>query len=80
MKNRFMTKIFAIIFFILASTKLYAATATCLAGECDIFMSIHYEWVVTNCMQSLYFEEVETSFMYFEIVDSGQRCTVFDSR
>tara|TARA_B100000989_G_C19465110_1_gene437908 strand:+ start:856 stop:1098 length:243 start_codon:yes stop_codon:yes gene_type:complete len=80
MKNHLMTKIFTIIFFILASTNLYAATATCLAGECDIFMSIHYEWVETNCMQSLFFEEVETSFMYFEIVETGQRCTVWDSR
>ena len=75
-----MKKILAIIFFILVSTNLYAAVATCIVGECDIFMSLHYEWVETNCMQSLFMEEVETSFMYFEIVDTGQRCAVLDAR
>ena len=80
MKKYLTTKISAIICIILVSTNLKAATAVCSAGECDIFMSIHYEWVETNCMQSLYFEEIETSFMYFEIVETGQRCTVWDSR
>ena len=47
-----MTKIFAIIFFILISTNLYAAKATCMGGECEIFLSLHYEWVETNCMQT----------------------------
>ena len=80
MKKYLKIKIFAIIFFIQVSTNLYAATATCISGECDIYMSLHYEWVETNCMQSLFMEEVETSFMYFEIVDTGQSCIVLDSR
>ena len=80
MKNRFMTKIFAIIFFILISTNLYAAKATCMGGECEIFLSLHYEWVETNCIQTFFMKEVKTSFMYFDIVETGQRCTVWDSR
>ena len=75
-----MIKIFAIIFYILASKNLYAAMATCMGGECEMMLSIHYEWVETNCLQTLIMEEVETSFMYFEIVDTGQRCAVLDAR
>ena len=75
-----MIKICAVIFFVLASTNLYAATATCMGGECDIFLSLHYEWVETNCMQTLFMAEVETSFIYFDIVETGQRCRVWDSR
>jgi len=80
MKRHLMIKIFAIIFYILASKNLYAAMATCMGGECEMMLSIHYEWVETNCMQTLIMEEVETSFMYFTIVDTGQQCTVWDSR
>ena len=75
-----MIKICAVIFFVLTSTNLYAATATCMGGECDIFLSLHYEWVETNCMQTLFMAEVETSFIYFDIVETGQRCRVWDSR
>ena len=57
-----------------------SAKATCLAGECDILFSLHYEWVETNCFFSMFNEEVETSFLYFIVEDTGRKCLVFDSR
>ena len=75
-ERHLMTKIFAIIFYILASTNLYATMATCIGVECEMMLSIHYEWVETNCLQTLIMEEVETSFMYFTIVDTGQVCSL----
>ena len=57
-----------------------AARATCIGGECDIMFSLHYEWVETNCFFSMFNEEVETSFLYFIVVDTDQKCLVFDSR
>ena len=57
-----------------------SAKATCLGGECDILFSFHYEWVETNCFFSMFNEEVETSFLYFIVEDTGRKCLVFDSR
>ena len=57
-----------------------AAMATCVGGECDIVLSLHYEWVQTNCFQTLIMEEVETDFLSFTIVDTGEECMVFDLR
>jgi len=57
-----------------------SAKATCFGGECDILFSFHYEWVETNCFFSMFNEEVETSFLYFIVEDTGRKCLVFDSR
>ena len=69
-----------IIFSLLFGDSVDAATATCMSGECDFFLSLHYEWAETNCYQTLFMEEVETNFMSFTIVETGEQCTVWDSR
>ena len=57
-----------------------AARATCFGGECEFILSLHYEWAETSCYQSMVMEEVETSFLYFTVVDTGEECRVWDSR
>ena len=62
-----------------------AATATCYAGECDIYRSVHYGWAQTNCFFPIVNEEIETMPTYFTIVDDlslskGETCFVFESR
>ena len=57
-----------------------AASATCIGGECEFFLSLHYEWAQTNCFQSMFMEEVETDFLSFTIVETGESCLIFDSR
>ena len=56
------------------------AKATCMGGECEFILSIHYEWAETDCYQTMIMEEVETSFLYFTVVDTGQECRIWDSR
>ena len=57
-----------------------AARATCYGGECEFILSLHYEWAETSCYQSMFNEEVDTSFLYFTIVATGEECRVWDSR
>ena len=57
-----------------------SAKATCMGGECEFILSIHYEWAETDCYQTMIMEEVETSFLYFTVVDTGQECRIWDSR
>ena len=57
-----------------------AAKATCMGGECEFMLSLHYEWAETNCFQTLFMEEVRTDFLSFVIVETGETCLVFDSR
>ena len=63
----------------LTITKVNAATANCSGGECEFDFSHHYKYAKTNCLQSLSFEEVETSFMFFMILKTGQECEVLES-
>ena len=67
----------SIIFLII--TKVNAATANCSGGECEFDYSHHYKYAKTNCFQNLRFEEVETAFMYFTILKTGQECKVLES-
>ena len=62
------------------SGNAYAAMASCISGQCDIILSIHYEWVQTNCFQTLLMEEVETEILSFTIKETGEECSVFASR
>ena len=54
--------------------------ATCFGGECEFMLGLHYEWAETSCFQPLLMEEVETDFLSFTIVATGETCMVFDSR
>ena len=65
---------------LLLSGNAYAASATCIGGECEFMLSLHYEWAETNCFQPLFMEEVETDFLSFTIVSTGETCLIFDSR
>jgi hypothetical protein len=58
----------------------YAEMATCLAGECEFFIGIWYEYGETNCMQSLIMEEVEQGPLGFTIVETGEYCMIFNER
>ena len=61
------------------SGNVNAATATCLSGKCDFYMSVDYESAETTCYQTLYNEEVETSVAEFTILDTGEKCSVLMS-
>ena len=65
---------------LLLSGNSYAVTATCTDGECEFYLSTHYELAKTSCYQTLFNEEVETNFMSFTILETGEQCTVWDSR
>jgi len=61
-------------------TNTNGATANCSNGECEFNYSHHYNYVTTDCLQTLSFEEVKTEFLYFTILKNGQKCDVFESR
>ena len=76
-----MKKLLAILVLgLLLSSNAYAARATCFGGQCEFIFSLHYEWAETSCYQSMVNEEVDTSFLYFTIVETGEECRVWDSR
>ena len=56
------------------------ATVNCSNGECKFNYSHNYDYATTNCLQTLSFEEVETEFLYFTILKTGQECKVTESR
>jgi len=62
------------------SGSVNSATVTCTGGECEFYLSLHYEWAETSCPQTLFMEEVETNFMSFTIVDTGEHCNVWNFR
>ena len=54
--------------------------ATCFAGECEFLLSIWYDYAETNCMHTFFNEEVYTTALYFEIIETGETCLVFNER
>ena len=58
-------------------SKVIAATANCVNGECEFINSYHYEFAKTYCSQNLSFENVTTELSYFTILKTGQKCEVF---
>ena len=48
-----------IILNILFFSKVIAATANCVNGECEFINSYHYKFAKTYCAQNLSFEEVK---------------------
>ena len=74
-----MNKFFILIILnILFFSKVIAATANWVNGECEFINSYHYKFAKTYCSQNLSFEEVETELSYFTIMKSGQKCEVFE--
>ena len=62
---------------ILFLSKVLGAIANCSGGKCNFENSFHYEFAETYCTQNLSYEEVETNYLYFIVVQTGQRCEVF---
>jgi hypothetical protein len=54
---------------LLLSGNAYATKATCMGGECEFYLSLHYEWAETSCHQTLFMKDVETNFRSFTIVE-----------
>ena len=54
--------------------------ATCNNGKCEFLLSILYNYAETNCMQTLINERVHTSVVVFEIIETGEKCLVFNER
>ena len=57
-----------------------AATVNCSGGKCEFMYSDHYEKASTYCSQTLVYEEVRTEYLYFEILETGEKCTIIDSK
>ena len=72
--------LFSIILLTLLNTKVMSAKANCSGGECEITSSYHYEYIKTDCLQTMSFEEVKTDYLYFIILNTEQRCSVFESK
>ena len=56
-----------------------AAIANCSGGKCEFIHSDHYKKASTYCAQTLVYEEVQTEYLYFEILETGEQCTIIDS-
>jgi len=61
-------------------SNLNAVIANCYYGNCEINLSPDYEFIETNCSETIVMEEVEIYNSYFKIVDTGEKCKVLDSR
>ena len=60
-------------------TSAKCATANCINGECEFTFSNHYKYAKTHCLQTLSFEEVDTEYLSFTILKTGQQCKVTES-
>tara|TARA_B110000037_G_C17083630_1_gene491019 strand:- start:894 stop:1133 length:240 start_codon:yes stop_codon:yes gene_type:complete len=74
-----MNKLFILIILnILFFSNVIAATANCSNGKCEFNNSYDYKFAKTYCLQTLNFEDVETKYLYFTILATGQKCDVFE--
>ena len=71
--------LFIIIIYPLFFTNVIGANASCTGGKCEFSNSIHYKTATTYCMQTLSYEEVETDFQNFTILNTGEVCEVLES-
>tara|TARA_A100000164_G_scaffold166028_1_gene147304 strand:+ start:193 stop:450 length:258 start_codon:yes stop_codon:yes gene_type:complete len=71
--------LFIIIIYPLFFTNVTGANASCTGGKCEFNNSIHYKTATTYCMQTLNYEEVETDFQNFTILNTGEVCEVLES-
>ena len=60
-------------------TTTNGAIANCSNGECEFNYSNHYKYAKTHCLQNLSFEEVDTEYLSFTILKTGQQCKVTES-
>jgi len=57
-----------------------SAKANCSGGECEFTYSVHYEWAITSCYETIFNAEVETNVSNFRIINTEQQCQVFESK
>ena len=55
------------------------AIANCSNGQCEFSYSNHYTSAKTYCLETLNFEQVDTQFLSFTILKTGQECMVIES-
>jgi hypothetical protein len=58
-------------------SKVIAATANCVNGECEFINSHHYKFAKTYCAQNLSFEEVKGELSYFAILKNWSKMRSF---
>ena len=70
----------AIIFInIMLLNNTFSAEANCINGKCDIINSTHYKSVTTYCLQTLSYEKVDTNYLFFTVLNTGEKCQVIES-
>ena len=77
----FTKKILRIVFIIsFLTNNAYGTKATCTGGECEFYLSKHYEMAKTRCNQTLFNEEVITNLTSFTIIDTQEQCEVWETK
>ena len=61
-------------------TNAKSVNANCSNGECEFYYSNHYKYAKTYCLQTLIYEDVETNYLNFTILKTGEECKVTESR
>jgi hypothetical protein len=76
-----MKKILKIIFFgSFFISNAYGTQATCTGGECEFYLSTHYESAKTRCNQTLFNEQVITNLTSFTIIETEEQCEVWEAK
>jgi len=57
-----------------------SAVVNCINGECEFINSIHYKTATTYCLQTLTYQDVETDYTSFTILETGELCQVYKSK
>ena len=57
-----------------------AATANCTNGKCEFINSFHYKSADTYCLQTLNYEQVETDYLFFTILTTGEKCNIIEPK
>ena len=56
------------------------AAVNCIDGECEFINSVHYKTATTYCLQTLTYQNVETDYTFFTILETGEQCQVYKSK
>ena len=79
--NTFQMKAFlvAISLSIIVFNTAMSASANCINGQCEFIDSVHYKTATTFCLQTLTYQDVETDYTFFTILETGEKCQVYKS-
>ena len=73
------TSLAIIIINIMFLNNTFSAEANCINGKCEIINSTHYKSVTTYCLQTLNYENVDTNYSFFTILNTDEQCQVIES-